>query len=55
MNLSLLNIFSLLALNLILFEKKKHYTAKTIEELFSDTPSDKIINFLKEINIFNKL
>ena len=54
MNLSPLNIFSLLALNLII-SAKKCYTAKTVKELFSDTPSDKIINFLKEINLFNKL
>ena len=32
--------------------RKKYYTAKTVKELFSDTPSDKIINFLKEINLF---
>ena len=51
MNLSPLNIFSLLALNLINF-RKKYYTAKTVKELFSDTPSDKIVNFLKEINLF---
>ena len=35
--------------------RKKCYTAKTVKELFSDTPSDKIINFLKETNLFNKL
>ena len=35
--------------------RKKYYTAKTVKELFSDTPSEKIINFLKEINLFNKL
>ena len=33
----------------------KYYTAKTIKELFSDTSSDKIINFLKETNLSNKL
>ena len=32
--------------------RKKYYTAKTVKELFSDTPSDKTINFLKEINLF---
>ena len=35
--------------------RKKNYTAKTVKELFSDTPFDKIMNFLKEINLFNKL
>ena len=33
----------------------KIITAKTVKELFSDTSSDKIINFLKETNLFNKL
>ena len=35
--------------------RKKYLTAKTVKELFSDTSSDKIINFLKETNLFNKL
>ena len=35
--------------------QKKYCTAKTVKELFNDTLSDKIINFLKEINLFNKL
>ena len=35
--------------------RNKYYTTKTIKELFSDTSSDKIINFLKETNLFNKL
>ena len=35
--------------------RKKYYTAKTVKALFSDTPSDKIIYFLKETNLFNKL
>ena len=35
--------------------RTKYYTAKTVKELFSDTSSDKIINFLKETNLFNKL
>ena len=35
--------------------RNKYYTAKTIKELFSDTSTDKIINFLKETNLFNKL
>ena len=34
--------------------RKKYYTAKTVKELFYDISSDKIINFLKEINLFNK-
>ena len=33
----------------------KYYAAKTIKELFSDTSTDKIINFLKETNLFNML
>ena len=32
--------------------RKNYYTTKTVKELFSDTPSDKIINFVKEINLF---
>ena len=35
--------------------RKKYFTSKTVEELFSDTSSDKIINYLKETNLFNKL
>ena len=35
--------------------RNKYYTAKTVKELFSDTSSEKIINFLKETNLFNKL
>ena len=35
--------------------RKKYYTAKTVNDLFSDTSSDKIVNFLKETNLFNKL
>ena len=35
--------------------RNKYYTAKTVKELFSDTSSDKIINFLKKTNLFNKL
>ena len=35
--------------------RKKYFTSKTVKELFSDTSSDKIINFLKETNLFNKL
>ena len=35
--------------------RNKYYTAKTVKELFNDTSSDKIINFLKETNLFNKL
>ena len=34
--------------------RKKYYTAKTVKEL-SDTSSDKLSNFHKEINLFNKL
>ena len=33
----------------------RYFTAKTVKELFTDTSSDKIINFLKETNLFNKL
>ena len=35
--------------------RHRYFTAKTVKELFSDTSSDKIINFLKETNLFNKL
>ena len=35
--------------------RNKYYTAKTVKELLNDTSSDKIINFLKETNLFNKL
>ena len=35
--------------------RKIYYTAKTVKELFNDTSSDKIINFLKETNLFSKL
>ena len=53
MNLSPLSIFSLLALNLII-SAINIIPRKTVKELFSDTFSDKIINLLKEINLFNK-
>ena len=35
--------------------RKKYFTANTVKELFRDTSFDKIINFLKETNLFNKL
>ena len=35
--------------------RNRYFTAKTFKELFSDTSSDKIINFFKETNLFNKL
>ena len=35
--------------------RNRYFTAKTVKELFSDTSSDKIINFLKETNLFKKL
>ena len=35
--------------------RKKYFTPNTVKELFNDTSSDKIINFLKETNLFNKL
>ena len=35
--------------------RKKYSTAKTVKELLSNTSSDKIINFLKVTNLFNKL
>ena len=35
--------------------RNRYFTAKTVKELFTDTSSDKIINFLKETNLFNKL
>ena len=33
----------------------KYFNAKTIKELFNDSSNDKIIHFLKEIKLFNKL
>ena len=35
--------------------RNRYFTAKTVKELFCDTSSDKIINFPKETNLFNKL
>ena len=35
--------------------RNRYFTAKNVKELFTDTSSDKIINFLKETNLFNKL
>ena len=35
--------------------RNRYFTAKTVKELFTNTSSDKIINFLKETNLFNKL
>ena len=35
--------------------RNRYFTAKTVKELFTDISSDKIINFLKETNLFNKL
>ena len=34
--------------------RNRYFTAKTVKELFSDTSSDKIINFLKETNLFSQ-
>ena len=44
MNLSLLSIF-LITCTEFNHIRNKYYTAKTVKELFSDTSSDKIINF----------
>ena len=35
--------------------RNRYFTSKTVKELFTDISSDKIINFLKETNLFNKL
>lgn len=32
--------------------RRKHYTADTLKVLFRDVPLDKIINFLKEANLY---
>ena len=42
-NLLQLNIFSL------------HFIIKNVKDLFNGIPADKIIYFLKEIGLFNKL
>ena len=33
----------------------KYFNIKTVKDLFNDVPNNKIINFLKEIRLFNKL
>ena len=33
----------------------KYFNIKTVKDLFNDIPTNKIINFLKEIGLFNKL
>ena len=35
--------------------RRKHYSAENLKVLFRDVPPDKIFDFLKEINIFNKI
>ena len=35
--------------------RTKYFNVKTIKELFNDIPSQKILNFLKEIGLFNKI
>ena len=53
-NLLQSNIFLLLVQNLIIFAKK-YFNIKTVKDLFNDIPTNKIIDFLKEIGLFNKL
>ena len=35
--------------------RRRHYSAENLKILFRDVPPDKIFDFLKEINIFNKI
>ena len=35
--------------------RTKYFNIKTVKDLFNDVPSNKIIDFLKEIGLFNKL
>ena len=50
-NLLQSNIFSSLVLNLIIFAQ--YFNVKSIKELFNDMPTQKILNFLKEIGLFS--
>ena len=51
-NLLRSNIFLSLVLNLI---RTKYFNVKNIKELFNDMPTQKILDFLKEIGLFNKI
>ena len=35
--------------------RTKYFNIKTIKELFNDMPTQKILDFLKEIGLFNKI
>ena len=35
--------------------RTKYFNVKTIKELFNDIPTKKILDFLKEIGLFNKI
>ena len=35
--------------------RRKHYSAENLKVLFRDVPPDKIFDFLREINVFNKI
>ena len=35
--------------------RRKHYSAENLKVLFRDIPPDKIFDFLREINVFNKI
>ena len=35
--------------------RERHFTAKSLCMLFKDIPAEKILNFLKEINVFGKI
>ena len=35
--------------------RTKYFNVKTIKELFNDLPNQKILDFLKEIGLFNKI
>ena len=56
-NLLQSNIFLSLVQNLIIFAQSilMYFNVKTIKELFNDMPTQKILDFLKEIGLFNKI
>ena len=53
MNFKLLNIIVLTCSDLIEI-RENHFTAQSLSELFQDISPEKIFNFFKEINIFER-
>ena len=35
--------------------RRKHFTAESMKVLFRDVPPDRVLAFLREINIYNKI